>query len=127
MLAAIGIILILKQLPHAVGYDKDFVGDESFLQRDGENTFTEILNALSYLNFGAVIIFAASMLILILWERPFIKNNKFSTLLPAPLLVVLIGVLTNVLYMGSFPNLAIEKDHLVSLPDTTCSMAEQWL
>jgi MFS superfamily sulfate permease-like transporter len=128
MLAAIGIILILKQLPHAVGYDKDFEGDESFLQKDGENTFTEILNALSYVNFGAVIIFAASLLILILWERPFIKNNKFSTLLPAPLLVVLAGVLANMLFVGSFPDLAIEKEHLVSLPiaDDLAAFASQF-
>ena len=39
MLAAIGIILILKQLPHLVGYDEDFLGDESFQQADHENTF----------------------------------------------------------------------------------------
>ena len=116
MLTAIGIILILKQLPHAIGYDKDFEGDESFIQRDGENTFTELLNALSFVNFGAVIIFAVSLLILILWEKPAIKNNKFSTLLPAPLLVVLVGVLMNIWFLGSFPGLAIEKEHLVSLP-----------
>ncbi len=61
MLAAIGIILVLKQIPHAIGYDKDFVGDESFLQADGENTFTEIVNALGYVNFGAVIIFGVSV------------------------------------------------------------------
>ena len=83
MLAAIGIILVLKQIPHAVGYDKDFVGDESFLQADGENTFTEIVNALGYINFGAVIIFGVSVMILMLWERPFIKNHKFSAHLPA--------------------------------------------
>ena len=54
MLAAIGIILILKQIPHAIGYDQDFEGDESFIQPDGQNTFTEIVNALSYINFGAL-------------------------------------------------------------------------
>jgi MFS superfamily sulfate permease-like transporter len=116
MLAAIGIILILKQLPHAVGYDKDFEGDESFFQRDGENTFTELFNALSFFNFGAVIIFAVSMLILISWERPMIKNNKFSTLLPAPLIVVLFGVLMNQVFIGTGSGLVIENEHLVSLP-----------
>ena len=89
MLAAIGIILVLKQIPHAIGYDKDFEGDESFIQPDGENTFTEIVNALGYINGGAVVIFVVSLMILMLWERPFIKNHKISTLLPAPLLVVL--------------------------------------
>jgi MFS superfamily sulfate permease-like transporter len=42
MLAAIGLILILKQFPHLVGYDADFEGDESFLQSDSENTLTEL-------------------------------------------------------------------------------------
>lgn len=116
MLAAIGIILVLKQIPHAVGYDKDFEGDESFLQPDGENTFTEIINAFGYLNFGALIIFGISLLILILWERPIIKNHKFSTILPAPLFVVLAGVLMNMLFVNSFASLAIDEEHLVSLP-----------
>lgn len=116
MLAAIGIILILKQIPHAIGYDKDFEGDESFFQSDGENTFTEIFNAFQYINFGAVIIFTLALLILILWERPFMKDKTFSTILPAPLLVVLTGVLLNELFLGLFPALIIHKDHLVSLP-----------
>src|SRR5688500_9966068 len=86
MLAAIGIILILKQMPHAVGYDKDFEGDESFFQPDGENTFTELVQAFEYLNLAAAIIFICSLGILILWERPAIKNAKFSTIFPAPLI-----------------------------------------
>lgn len=39
LLASIGILLILKQIPHAVGFDKDQEGDFSFYQPDGENTF----------------------------------------------------------------------------------------
>ena len=116
MLAAIGLILILKQIPHAIGYDKDFEGDESFIQADGQNTFTEIVHAFGYVNFGAVIVFAFSMLILILWERPAIKNHKFSTLLPAPLFVVATGLLLNIIFLNAFPALAIGQEHLVSLP-----------
>lgn len=116
MLAAIGLILILKQLPHAVGYDKDFEGDESFFQTDGRNTFTELIDAFHYINMGAVIIFAFSILILILWEKPFIKNNKFSSVLPAPLFVVLGGVLINLLFANALPGFVIEAEHLVSLP-----------
>ena len=56
MLAAIGVILILKQIPHLVGFDADFEGDESFWQADSENTFSEILKAFNYFNFGAVLI-----------------------------------------------------------------------
>lgn len=119
MLAAIGIILILKQIPHAVGYDKDFEGDESFFQPDGENTFSELVNAFAYLNPGAVIVFVVSIFILMLWERPMIKNAKFSTILPAPLIVVLLGISLNALYMQSVEALVIEKEHLVSLPVST--------
>ena len=32
MLAAIGVTIIFKQIPHAVGWDSDYEGDESFFQ-----------------------------------------------------------------------------------------------
>jgi MFS superfamily sulfate permease-like transporter len=128
MLAAIGIILVLKQVPHAIGYDGDFEGDERFIQADGENTFTEIVNALGYINFGAVIIFGVSLMILMLWERPIIKNHKFSTLLPAPLFVVLTGMLLNILFTNAIGSLAIHEEHLVSLPvaDSLASFVNQF-
>ena len=93
MLAAIGLILILKQIPHAVGYDADFEGDESFLQPDGENTFTDIIQAWNFLTPGAVVVALVSLLILILWDRPAFKQHKIIKLIPGPLLVVLMGVL----------------------------------
>lgn len=116
MLAAIGVILILKQIPHLVGYDKDFVGDESFLQRDGENTFTEIFRAFDYLQPGAIIICILSLFILILWDRPFIKRNRYLALTPAPLLVVIVGIVLNTLFITSNSDLMISEEHLVSLP-----------
>ena len=116
MLAAIGVILILKQIPHLVGYDKDFVGDESFLQRDGENTFTEILRAFDYLQPGAIIVCILSLFILILWDRPFIKRNRYLAITPAPLLVVIVGIVLNTLFIASNSDLMITEEHLVSLP-----------
>ena len=77
MLAAIGIILILKQLPHLIGYDKDYGGDETFWQTDKENTFTEIINSLGFLTIGAAVIGMVSIGILILWETKFLKSKKF--------------------------------------------------
>lgn len=116
MLAAIGIILILKQLPHMVGYDKDFVGDESFVQNDGENTFTEIVHALNYVQPAAIIICGVSILILFLWDRKFIKANRVLSLVPAPLLVVIVGIIINGVFVSTGSSLGISAEHLVSLP-----------
>ncbi len=109
MLAAIGIILIMKQFPHAVGYDADFEGDEGFVQTDDKNTFTEILGALSKINYGAVIISAVSLLILIYWPK-----FKKLAIVPAPLLVVLAGVGLGFLFAGT--DFGLRPKQMVSLP-----------
>ena len=88
MLAAIGLTLILKQLPHALGVDSDFFGDESFFQGDNENTFSAISNALSHFGLAAIVISSLSIAVLIFWP----KFKKLS-IIPAPLIVVVIGVL----------------------------------
>ena len=116
MLSAIGLILILKQVPHAVGFDADYQGDTSFRQADGYNTFSEIVHALNYIHVGAIIIAALSLAVLILWDQPFIRDKKFSTILPGPLLVVVLGVVVNQLFIAYQPALAISRAHLVSLP-----------
>lgn len=116
MLAAIGIILILKQFPHLVGYEKDYVGDESFQQQDNENTFSEITIALSSLSYGAVLIGIISIMILILFETKWIKNNNFFKFIPGPLIVVIMSVFINQLFQTSYKNLVIENDKLVNLP-----------
>ncbi len=116
MLAAIGIILILKQVPHAVGFDFDYEGDESFLQNDQQNTITELLQLTNYLNIGAVLISALSFIILLLWDRPFVKNNPFLKYIPGSLLVVVTGVSMNLMFEAHYPDLALKKEHLVTLP-----------
>src|SRR4030095_15741303 len=73
MLAAIGLILILKQLPHLVGYHADFLGDETFRQNDEQNTFSELTNIFSHITPAALIIGIISLLILILWETKSFK------------------------------------------------------
>ena len=65
LLAAIGIILILKQVPHAVGFDADSEGDFAFMQTDGGNTLSEIFRALRFFSIGSIIISAVSLFILI--------------------------------------------------------------
>lgn len=116
MLAAIGIILILKQFPHLVGYDKDYLGDESFIQADNENTFSEILNALNYFSSGAIIIGILSLLILILFDKKLIKNHKFLRNIPGPLMVVLLSITIHELFKKFLPAFVIQNDKLVSLP-----------
>lgn len=116
MLAAIGLILVFKQIPHAFGYDKDSEGDFSFVQVDGENTFSELLNAINFLHPGAVIISTISLLIIIFWDKPFLKKYAIFRLVPAALVAVIAGVLINSYFEVFSPLLALKNDHLVSLP-----------
>jgi len=116
MLAAIGLILIFKQVPHALGYDKDTEGDFFFFQIDGENTFSEIVNALNHLSLGAIIISSISLLILILWDQPFLKKYSFFKTIPGALVVVLLGVLLNYIFALINSTLVLDNGHLVKLP-----------
>jgi len=116
MLSAIGLILILKQIPHAFGWDRDYEGDESFVQSDGENTFTELFHTLDFVTPGAIVIGLTSIIILVLWDKPFLKRYKFFQMVPGPLVVVFTGVVLNVLFGYLSPTLAVRQEHLVSLP-----------
>jgi MFS superfamily sulfate permease-like transporter len=114
MLAAIGLILILKQLPHAVGYDVDFEGDESFLQGDGKNTFSDILEAFNYFTPGAIVVAAISLIILVVLDYPSLKRFKFFRIFPSALFVVFVGIAINMLTKKYFPALEIQSSHLVN-------------
>lgn len=113
MLAAIGVILIIKQIPHALGYDADYEGDFQFFQPDNENSFTAILSAVNKLNMGAVIISVISLGILIGWEK--LKWQKLK-LIPAPLIVVAIGIGLNLLFENNSPAFVLRDNHLVTVP-----------
>jgi MFS superfamily sulfate permease-like transporter len=115
MLAAIGLILILKQFPHMVGYDKDFAGDESFVQPDQENTFSGIFSALNAITPAAAVIGIGSLIIYVLWET-FFSKKKFARLVPAPLVVVLIAVGASLLMNNNAPEYALKAEHLVTIP-----------
>ena len=117
MLAGIGIIIILKQLPHTVGYDTDFEGDEAFFQTDGNNTFSSLLGIFDYIQLGSIVITLISLAILISWDKlPALKKLK---LIPGALVAVVVGVILNEIFTVSGSTLAIQKEHLVSLPIPT--------
>jgi len=116
MLAAIGLILILKQMPHLVGYDADFMGDESFDQLDQKNTLSEMAQAMSSISSTAIIIGVVSLFILIAWEQAYIKKNKILNLIPGPLIVVLAGLIINEYFIRYNAEAALTSKHLVNLP-----------
>ncbi len=115
MLAAIGLILILKQFPHAVGYDADYMGDESFQEAGGQNTFTRLFSTLQMLHWGAVIISLSAFFIIIAWEKMASKGIKFFELIPGALIAVLSGVFLAIAFQSN-PFYHLRPDQLVSLP-----------
>ena len=115
MLSGIGIIIILKQIPHAFGYDQDYEGSLTFAQPDGHNTLSELYYMLGAISPGAVIIALLSLAVLILWEQPFLKKRPVFQIVQGPLVVVVLGILLNVLF-ASTPNLGLRADQIVSLP-----------
>ncbi len=116
MLAAIGLILILKQLPFLFGYNTDYAGDESFVQPDGENTFSTLLNAYKHIIPTAALIGILSIGIQVVWDKYIAKRSKKFNLIPAPLIVVLVGVGINEALRSANPAYAISSDHLVNIP-----------
>jgi MFS superfamily sulfate permease-like transporter len=115
MLAGIGIILIIKQLPHLVGYDSDPEGDFDFIQPDGHNTLSELVYMFNYITPGAVIVGIVSILLLVVTDMPFYKTNPILTFIPGPLLVVVFGILLNYIFSLS-EDLLLTSEHLVNLP-----------
>ena len=113
LLAAIGIIIILKQLPHLVGYDANPVGDTDFCQTNQKNTFTELPAALQMFVPGAAVIGLLSLGLLVVW-------GKFSWLqkspIPGPLVAVLFGTAANLLLIQMGHPWAIAPSHLVQVP-----------
>lgn len=116
MLAAIGLILILKQIPHAIGYDGDYEGSFAFLQPDGRNTFSTIWHVLQeQIVPGAVVIAVLSVAFLFWWDKAKPKDGPLK-LLPGPLVVVLFAVVANAIFAQVAPSLHIAPSHLVQVP-----------
>jgi MFS superfamily sulfate permease-like transporter len=116
MLAAIGLILIIKQIPHATGYDTSYEGDESYMRETAESSFLELFDAFNGISVGALIISIIALLLLVAWELPLFKRNAFLKLIPGPLVAVAWGIGYNVVTTQFAPDWAINEKHLVKLP-----------
>ncbi|HTN07100.1 SulP family inorganic anion transporter [Agriterribacter sp.] len=125
MLAAIGIILILKQLPHLIGYDHNFEGDQAFLQPNGENTFTGIWYSLNAITPAAVLIGIVCLVFQFLWGGLAEKKGGWIKLVPAPLLVVLLGISINEFIKWQNAMYALGQEQMVNIP--VASSAKEFL
>lgn len=114
MLTGIGIIIILKQIPHFFGYESP-EGDFSFFQHNGENTFSGIFNALKYISPGATLIAFLSLAILLLWSNVLSKKARIFELIQGPLVAVAVGILFVVITSDN-AYWAIQSQQLVSVP-----------
>lgn len=115
MLTGIGVIIILKQIPHFFGYDADPEGDFAFFQVDGENTFSELINMVNYVKLGPTLIGLISLGILLLWGNVLSEKGKFFQIVQGPLVAVVVGIIFFVLTQSN-ESLAISQSHLVSVP-----------
>lgn len=114
MLTSIGILIIAKQIPKAVGYDKDEKGNLTELFEYGNENMHELLQPLNHVEAGVVIICVLSIITMIVWDKPFIK--KRMPFVPGALVAVVISVIINQIWIGAGSKLAIENEHLVALP-----------
>lgn len=126
MLTGIGIIIILKQIPHFFGWDADPEGDFAFLQLDGENTFSEIFSSLNHISLGPTVIALIALGILILWSTVLSKKAKIFQLVQGPLVAVVVGIIFYAVTRGSSA-INFNANQLVSVPvpeDTASFLAQ---
>lgn len=116
MLTGIGLLIILKQIPHALGYDKDAEGDLSYFQTDGGTTLSSITKAFDVLTPGAILIAALSITILILWDKVLTKKHKLFQLIQGPIVVVILGIVMNYLFQSGTLHFSLAADQVVRLP-----------
>jgi MFS superfamily sulfate permease-like transporter len=119
MLVAIGLVIILKQIPHALGDDQDYEGEFEFEQvADSQNTITELIRSFVDFNYGAVNITIVCLILMIVWDRLAKKNITFFQSFPSSLAAVGIGILINELYANFRPEYYLGNSpiHMVSVP-----------
>jgi MFS superfamily sulfate permease-like transporter len=124
MLTAIGIIIIKKELPHAIGYDKEHEGDfysYELMDAADKGFLNEIIHSFNFAHTGAIIVTIVSIIILVTFNKvAFLKKLK---ILPGALVVVIVGIIINEIFKATSPSLVIAGEHLVQLP-TASSVSE---
>jgi len=116
MLAGIGLLIVLKQIPHVLGRDLDFMGDARFFEAGGSNTLSNGIRAVTSPVAGALVIFLAGLALYLLWEY-LAKKSRVFQLVPGPLAVVALGIGLNQLFGKVAPSVQlVSTDHLVDLP-----------
>lgn len=116
MLSGIGLLIILKQLPHAIGWDADFAGDESFQQPDGQTTLSEIARAFERFEPSAIVVSAVALAILLFWDKILISRARIFQLIQGPLVAVCFGIAYQMTTSRVAPEWALGVQHLVQLP-----------
>jgi MFS superfamily sulfate permease-like transporter len=114
MLSGIGIIIILKQIPHLFGYDIEPMGADAYLEPSGETTFSAIVHIVDNITVGAMIIGLLGLVIILFWDNFLGKRHKIFKLIQGPIIAVLVGTLIKIMLDGS--NLKIDATHLVQIP-----------
>jgi MFS superfamily sulfate permease-like transporter len=115
MLAGIGIVITLKQIPHAFGYEANFEGELSFIQSDGHNTISELFYMLIAIAPNALLVAIFSLVIILAWDNIIAKKYSFFKLLPGSIVVVVFGVLYQLISSAYWPDMALAKSHLVNV------------
>jgi MFS superfamily sulfate permease-like transporter len=112
-LAAMGVVLMLGQIPFALGYSSAWIDADGTVFNAGAQTFSNIAAALQSPRAGAVVICLLSLAVLILWN-----TNNFSRMrvIPAPLVVITLGIVLNGMFVSALPELALRDGALVNVP-----------
>ncbi len=116
MLAGIGVIIVLKQIPHALGIDKDPEGELQFNQPDGETTFSELTHMVGQIEWNAALVSVVALAILIFWDNVLSKRGGLFKLIQGPLVAVAFGIVYQLLTTRFAAGMALDPTHLVKVP-----------
>jgi len=116
MLTGIGLLIILKQIPHALGYEKNQEGALSDFQSDGNITISAIINAFDLITPGALFIAICSILILVLWDKVLLKRHRIFHFIQGPVVVIIFGILMNLIFKNEILSFTLGSDQVVNLP-----------